>query len=248
MEAYKTYYQMKSKAHKMRGTYLDRKAAALAEEKELDKATVIKQLKHREEQRTSGRIIRHTLKKLKGGAVMKIEVNQNGQIVELTKRQEVEQACIDEHDAKFSQTNNTPPMQPPLSTLLGPLANTEFSDDILMGMATFPPELDAHTTALLTQLKKPDTVRLDEVVPFISAEEWSQGWKKMNETTSAAGLTGLHFGHLKACSTDEFLTNFESSLSQIAYSSGSVPSTWTNSVVCLIKKNHKLSTSVGYGQ
>lgn len=74
----------------------------------------------------------------------------------------------------------------------------------------------------------------------IRSEDWAKGWSKMKETTSAADFTGLHFGHLKACSTDKFLTDFEASLSQISYSSGSVPANWTQSIICMIKKKSQV--------
>lgn len=51
--AYKDYYALKKKAHKLRGTYLDKKAEALAESKDTSKASILKQMKHREEQRVS---------------------------------------------------------------------------------------------------------------------------------------------------------------------------------------------------
>ena len=56
-KAYQDYYLLKKKAHKLRGTFLDRKAEALYEDKNLKKSTVIKQLKHREQQRVSARAI-----------------------------------------------------------------------------------------------------------------------------------------------------------------------------------------------
>ena len=158
----------------------------------------------------------------------------------MTEKSEVEQACIDEHLRKFSQTNNTPPMQPPLSTLLGDLANTEFCENILNGTAEFPDDLEEYRVDFLKQLKKPESVQLNEVSTAITPATWAEGWSKMNDTTSSASLTGLHFGHLKASSTDEFLVNFESSLSQISFSSGSVPDSWTNSVICMIKKKSQV--------
>ena len=158
-EAYKEYYQIKKKAHKLRGTFLDRKAEAIAEEKDMKKATIIKQMKHREQQRISSRAIRHTLKKVRGGAVMKVEINVNGQLKELTTKQEIEQACIDEHEKNFSQTFNTPPMQPPLRELLGQFADTPFCNDILNGTAIFPPDLDEYTMSFLKQLENPHQLR-----------------------------------------------------------------------------------------
>lgn len=167
---------------------------------------------------------------------MKVEVTINGQTVELTTKEEIEKACVEEHHKKYLQTNNTPPMQPPLKELLGQYANTPFCEEILMGTAEFLPELDEYTIKFLQQLRKPDSVTLNSVPTVIPSAEWAKGWNKMKETTLAAGFTGLHFGHLKACSTDKFLTDFEASISQIAYSSGAVPSAWTNSVICMIKK------------
>ena len=180
------------------------------------------------------------MKKLKGGAVTKIEITRSGETIELTTKADVEKACIDEHSIKFSQTNNTPPMQSPLCELLGDLANTTFCQNILLGTAVFPPELEPSTVAFLQQLKKPDDVTLDSVSTYISPETWSNGWNKAKEKTSAASFTGLHFGHLKASSTDEFLTQFELSLAQIAYCSGQPPQSWTNSVICMIKKKSQV--------
>ena len=131
-------------------------------------------------------------------------------------------------------------MQPPLCDLLGPLANTQFCEDILQGTAVFPEGLDPYTVDFLKQLQKPPTVTLNEISTAISPTDWADGWNKMKETTTAASLTGLHFGHLKASASDDFLSQFESSLAQISYSSGSIPSSWTNSVICMIKKKSQL--------
>ena len=48
----------------------------------------------------------------------------------------------------------------------------------------------------------------------------------MNEYTSA-GLSGIHFGHLKSCAKDQFLSSFEASLAQIAFGSGTPAESWT---------------------
>ena len=60
----------------------------------------------------------------------------------------------------------------------------------------------------------------------------------MNEYTSA-GLSGIHFGHLKSCAKDQFLSSFEASLAQIAFGSGTPAESWTTSVICMIKKKQQ---------
>ena len=56
-----------------------------------------------------------------------------------TTKEDVEQVCINKNDAQFSQSSDTPLMQPPLQELIGFLANNQAVDQILDG--TFqPPE------------------------------------------------------------------------------------------------------------
>ena len=64
----------------------------------------------------------------------------------------------------------------------------------------------------------------------------------MNESTSA-GISGLHFGHLKTCAEDNLLSHFESSVSNIPYSTGYSPKSWQESIIVMIKKrsqSHKI--------
>ena len=60
----------------------------------------------------------------------------------------------------------------------------------------------------------------------------------MNEHT-ASGLSGLHFGHLKACAQDKILTHFESLISHIPFSTGFSPKFWQQSIITMIKKRVK---------
>ena len=72
------------------------KAEAFVEANDLKKVTIIKQSKHQEQQKVSTRAIRYILKKLKDRAVMKVEVTQNGDLVELTCKTdgERERVCV----------------------------------------------------------------------------------------------------------------------------------------------------------
>ena len=81
------------------------KAEAFVEANDLKKVTIIKQSKHQEQQKVSTRAIRYILKKLKDRAVMKVEVTQNGDLVELTCKTDGERervcVCVEEHAVKF---------------------------------------------------------------------------------------------------------------------------------------------------
>ena len=54
------------------------------------------------------------------------------------QKDDLKQVCINKNDARFSQSSDTPFMQPPLSEDLGFLANTTAADQILQ----------AHTPSL----------------------------------------------------------------------------------------------------
>lgn len=61
----------------------------------------------------------------------------------------------------------------------------------------------------------------------------------MKEYTSSGGST-LHFGHMKAAASSEFLSKFESSIAQIPYSTGYSPSLWQKGTIVMIQKKAKV--------
>ena len=59
----------------------------------------------------------------------------------------------------------------------------------------------------------------------------------MKEFTSS-GLSGIHFGHHKACATNPFLSTFESTLCSIPYQTGYAPTRYKKSVNMMLLKKH----------
>ena len=76
----------------------------------------------------------------------------------------------------------------------------------------------------------------------LTSEDFKSGWKKMKETTSSASKGGLHFRQMKACSMNPLLTEFESSVSHIPFTTGYSPTQWKKSVIVMIKKKTGLNT------
>ena len=56
-----------------------------------------------------------------------------------------------------------------------------------------------------------------------SPKDYTDGWKVMREKTSSASRNGLHFGHMKACTFNSDLAEFESSILHIPYATGYAP-------------------------
>lgn len=63
----------------------------------------------------------------------------------------------------------------------------------------------------------------------------------MKEKTSA-GISGLHFGHLKACASSALLSDFEATLAHIPYSTGYSPQGWKQSVNVMLEKGKGVLT------
>jgi hypothetical protein len=61
----------------------------------------------------------------------------------------------------------------------------------------------------------------------------------MKEKMSAV-ISGLNFGHMKACTQNAFLSSFEASLAQIPFITGQSQSSWQYVVNVMIQKRLRL--------
>lgn len=235
-EAWINYKKKKEEAAELRTAYLKEKAKAIAEETDEDKDNVYNQLIEREQIRDSFRRIKYTLNKLKGGGVTQVEVErEDGSLEEITTKRGIEKAGMNENKEKYSQTNNTPCMKEPLKSMLAYNGNTEAGREILDGNFKVPEEVEnPYAQEFFDQLERANLIE-DPPPACISTKDFKEGWKVMKEQTSA-GISGLHFGHLKACATDNLLAEFEASLANVSYATGYVPVRWKKGVSVMIQK------------
>ena len=85
-------------------------------------------------------------------SLIKVSVFENGDQVELTKKEDIEGAIHKENKAKFSQINNSPTIVEPLVSELGFLGNTEAGKAILAGTYKPPPSIDQYSKAYIKAL------------------------------------------------------------------------------------------------
>lgn len=236
-EAEAHYYTLKKQSKQIRQTFLQEKAAAMSHESGVDVDNIYQQLVTREKQRDAARHIKATLNKLKGGSVSRVVVPQpDGTTKVLTKKEEIEEACILENERKYSQTEGTPCMTAPLCNILGYLGLTQEADQILEGTFEFPADCHPYTREFFAQMKQVPSAQNNAPTATISTETFKQGWKVMKERTSACSADGLHFGHLKACAQDKELANFEASSCHIPFNTGVSPEHWKKGKIVMIYK------------
>jgi hypothetical protein len=99
-------------------------------------------------------------------------------------------------------------MQEPLLSDLGYLGTTAECNQILEGTYNPPTGTNEYTRELLQHMKR---LKLKYPPPkaVITTQMFKQGWKKIKEDTSAASISGVTFGHMKASAQDEFLLDNE---------------------------------------
>ena len=175
-------------------------------------STVLLQLRDREKLRKCNRRIDWMLEKHKGSGVTKISVeDHHGVSRDITNQLGIEQACMTEFEHKFRQTEDTPSMQEPWLSILGFDGKTQGAEDILNGTLTFPPGTSEYTADFFRALQREPTIPYPAPPATMETQSFQDGWKNMKERTSA-GISGITFGHMKACAEDLELSNFEATI------------------------------------
>ena len=130
-----------------------------AEQLEIDFETELRRLQRIHQQRTLGRKVKHTRNKLYCPPTTQVFITKHNQRRMVTSKDEIEHVCINENDARFNQSSDTPLMQAPMSDLLGYLANTNTADQILQGTFQPPENVDSYTKEVLQELQMPKKIR-----------------------------------------------------------------------------------------
>ena len=239
-DAYSTYKQLKKPANgaDLRDEWFENLAAAKAAANKTSLATELKQQRQKEKQRQAFRAIRWTTKDTEHDlSISQIHETINGTTYLRTTKQEVEAAIISANDRKFRQTNDTPVMTDLLPDF-GFLGSTTATQEILNGTYVPCTPIDAYSKAFIQELRKPPHIPM--ISTSYTAIDYASGWKKMREQTTS-GLSGIHFGHHKACSQHSMLSHFESKMCAIPYQTGYAPLRYKRSLnAMLLKKHNKL--------
>ena len=119
-----------------------------------------------------------------------------------------------------------------------------------------PPDTDPYAVALLKHFKRPTQPLSSSLnpnaAPFIPRKTITTTdhikWGKRTKESTSAGISGIHFGHLKAHCKREELAELDASLRSVAYTTGHTYSRYKKGIdVQLLKRSgdhraHKLRT------
>ena len=246
-DAYAQYKAIKKNGNDtlLRDEWYEQLANAKAAANNTTFAVELRLKRQKEKQKRMFRAIKWTIKdKMINPIISEVEETVNNEEVLLTDKHQVEQAIIKANDKKYRQTNDTPLMSELLPDV-GFLGIAPACTNILNGDYVPCQPIDPFTRAFLKELKRDPT--LPPISTRYGAHDYATGWKKMSEYTTS-GLSGIHFGHHKACATSTFLSNFESSMCEIPYRTGYSPRRYKQSVNAMLlkKQNEKKSRQITY--
>ncbi len=192
----------------------------------------------RDSQKKQGRNVKRIKKKLERvTATHLFSTGPDGVRKELSDRESIEAACIEENNTRFMQSYGTDFTQSPLVDQVGLLGDRQAADDILAGTYDPPSELSKYTRLLVNALRMPKSVwDLQPMTTTVTTEENSTAWKKQKERT-ASEPDGLHFGHYKTAAQDPFLSSLDALIRSLPYTYGFAPKLWRQITdVCIPKK------------
>ena len=219
-KAWDMYRTVRKNAPNIRADFMDGLIEAQAEAQNITKSAALKNIKHREAQRTSAMTLKYVLQRLRGAGTSIVIVMRNGEEIELTSREEIEQALLLEHARKYHQIENFCPLLfGELLRDIGLLGDGPHVDNILNGLYIIPDEADDGTRLYLQSLVRPATFRPS--THQYGLEDFKTSWKRTKERTSSHGPA--HFGHYKAGCTHTDIAKVHYHMAEIPFISGYSP-------------------------
>ena len=198
---------------------------------------VILELKQREHIRTVFRKIRYASAYQRVGTTQ-VETTSTsvGSTILHTTKESIEQACMNENIRRFTQSYGTPSLLPDQIDLLGWTGNSPTSQTILQGKTPLTSNLHPGIIRLAPFLSTTEKVAaIGNISTQLSREEFQWYWKRCREYTSS-GRSGLHFGHFKASSTNDYLTDVDRIFLEISMVHGLILRRWLQAIDVMIPK------------
>ena len=182
------------------------------------------------------RSIKNARQIVKGNSVREVTETIEGSVIHYKTQEEVESAIMSMCKQRFLLTEDTPLMNSDgLCQKLGYLGNTRTAEDILDGRYTVPKNIDKVTKELLHQINEVKRQLSNKLPSSVSLQDYKQFWKTCKEKTSSS-FSGLHFGHYKACATNDYLASIQAKSIDLCFRTGIPLRRWSTGLTVMIEK------------
>lgn len=203
-----------------------------------ERAKAIRNLMSREESNSMWTQIRYVSNDNGGrsNAVTRVEREENGEIVEYTEKEEVEQVVREMTQHRFTMADSSPFCNGLLGEQLGYLADTETARRILEGTFEAPSDTPDSIILVLEEIAKiAKQIGEGAVRLVLTEDEFIRCWAPIDERTSSS-KSKIHFGHYKAAARIKRLARFFSKKLSFIARTGWAPSRWGNGLTVLLEK------------
>jgi hypothetical protein len=170
-------------------------------------------------------------------SVLKVQQVINGEVQEFREQDEIEQAIQRECKVRFTLAHSAPIMSTLLGERLCYLSDKETARQIITGTYDIPDKLNRATEMILEEIGRMGVRIVNEegAEIEITPEDFKQFWKRVKEFTSSS-MSGIHYGHYKAASLDQFSTNLLTQQLTIIARSGVPPESWSVGLQVMLEK------------
>lgn len=237
-EAWTHYKEVTAEAHSLRSNHLEALAQAIAKDKGVEAAGVIRRLMQNEEIRSTYRRIRWMTDQGSRKGLMSVRIPTPDDVNPartIEDRSALEEACMDENARRFRQAQLTPFLRTPLVADFGPIGNQETVDRVLAGTYEPPPGTDPFSRRLLQALRRDEHAGTSGCESRITSSDFLAMWSKASERTSSSPFS-CHFGHWKAIASRPILAETNACIASICYTSGFSPPSWRKAVNVFLEK------------
>jgi len=149
-------------------------------------------------------------------------------------KESIEETCLTEAKAWFTQANDTLFLTEPLILDLGIIRTQRVHfDQIARETYKLPPGAPNNAHQLLQLLQ--DLTMITKQLQLITEEQHKQGWTKANEATSSS-LLGAHFGHYKASITHKLINELHTLLMDTPLWTGFSYWQWKRGINVMLEK------------
>ena len=227
-QAQQQYDTVKNNNKKSSGKGTHRQAVALARSERMGTSMEQeeKNLEHRDKIKQDHKLVRSAFGSAKQ-ALTRVTITGEDGPVELTAKEDVENACLDSTMTKYTVAHNAA-----IYSVLP--TNSTATDDVAQAILRGEPPTvnDEYVQQYINSCV--------QVVPTFQfpcdTESHSNSWRAMNENT-ASGYSGVNFAHFIANTYDEDTAEVDALLSYLPFAFGFAPKRWKTSVdVMLLKK------------